>query len=190
MSSLRSHFERFAHHDHPPRAARRSVTPDSLTQIKSLNYGRGCNERLSLDSPRTGPTSDQSSMLGYPGARQHVGGPTRSASHWVDAESPRQSRPVSTHPVVLPRYSPPVVTIQSPSSPQRALGVPESTPGTSGQQDMVKIKNASPRQSESSITTVAPVPNRASKPTLQSRPTHRPVCPARISESGIRSQSR
>lgn len=190
VSSLRSHFERFAHHDHPSRTPRRSLTPDSLTQFKSLDCGTSRNERFSLDTLRTEPTANQSSMPRSRGAHQHIDSPTKSAPHWLAADSPRQSEPGSNHPLLSPHSSPPAVTIHSPISPQQTLNVSESIPGTSGQQGLITRATGPPRQSRSSVTMVAPVPNRASKPTLHSRPTHRPACPTKVWESGMRSRSR
>lgn len=168
MSSLRSHFERIAHHDHSSQGARRPQPRHPQIQVEPLDRGTLPNERLSLNSLTTRPSSDQSNLLDSCESRQDTSDSTRLPVRPLTAEIPRISRPVSSHMLVLPRYKPPLVTVLSPIPPERDNGASKSIPPTSEQRDNAAMIVGHRHPIASSDTAVAPVPNRVTKPVLHS----------------------
>ncbi|KAL8722829.1 MAG: hypothetical protein Q9225_000778 [Loekoesia sp. 1 TL-2023] len=189
VSSLRSHFERISHHDHSPRSPQRTKIPDSLLQTRPPDSDVHRNERLSLDAPRSSTSTSHSNPSGTHESHQNALDPTKLAPRPLHADSLRHGRPISSHPLVSPRYSPPRIAGQPPISPLRVNGAINGGSTASASHSLSGGENQQDQVLGPSAPTLAPIPNRTRKPELKSQQISRPGCRTSISESRISFQT-
>lgn len=185
VSSLRSHFEYISHHHHPIRAPRRSKTPDSIVANGPFTDSTLFSERSSLDSPRLRAPSDHPNVFGSPNHHQGAVEPTALASRPPYSDMIRRNRPASSYALTSPHSYPAVVTVQSSVSPPKETSAVSNDPAASVREDPPGVAYKRGKQPGRSQAATAPVPNRATKPRLQSQSNGRPGLHSSGSESKI-----
>ncbi|KAL8944682.1 MAG: hypothetical protein Q9211_000493 [Gyalolechia sp. 1 TL-2023] len=188
VSSLTSHFERISQHGRLPQSPRRSKPPDSVPRIP-LDGDIHRNERSSLDIPSTRTPSGHSNVFGSHGNRPGTLNPVTQAARPLTIGSLKHNQPLSAHALVAPRDIPPRVTVQSPVTPLRANGTIRNVPATFAPVDWAVVVDQPEQRPRSSELTVAPVPNRATKPGRKAQSINRPGSRTSISESSFGSQT-
>lgn len=188
VSSLRSHFERISHHGHLPHSPQRSKTPDSLPRTPPASDTHHY-ERSSIDISSTRTPPGHSNVFDSHGHRHSTLNPATQPARSLPVHSLKHSQPPPAHALVSPRYSPPQVTVQSPVSPLRINGTIQGVLATSAPVDWSVVENQPDQRPRSSEPTLAPVPNRATKPGWKAQSINRPGCRTSISESSFGSRS-
>lgn len=174
VSSLRSHFESIAHHDHLSQQARRPQPPNPSVQVEPLDR----SNRL-----MTSPSSNQTNLLDSHEPRRDTIDSTRLPARPFTAEIPRTSRPISSYMLVPPHYQSPLATVQSPVPPERANSASNSIPLTSEQRDNAAVGIGHGYAITSPDTAVAPVASHVIKAAVHPHSAFRPGYHTNVSES-------
>ncbi|KAL9027184.1 MAG: hypothetical protein Q9196_004262 [Gyalolechia fulgens] len=150
-----------------------------------------CPSLLEDPNPQTltRTPSGHSNVFGSHGNRPGTLNPVTQAARPLTIGSLKHNQPLSAHALVAPRDIPPRVTVQSPVTPLRANGTIRNVPATFAPVDWAVVVDQPEQRPRSSELTVAPVPNRATKPGRKAQSINRPGSRTSISESSFGSQT-
>ncbi|KAI4226175.1 MAG: hypothetical protein L6R36_003356 [Xanthoria steineri] len=184
VSSLRSHFEQITHQDPQARTPLKRETQSDLLEPSAT--GSYVRQRLSLDSPRPNRRSIERDIYSSRDSRHDAVESDTPARPPSEASTWRRSRPVSSHSPIPRQNPPPSVAIHFPSSYSRNQSFVNKEPASQARNRPSETTTRQERDAD--VAAVGPVPNRATKPKLQSQSIRRPTFQKSMSEEDVEAQ--